>query len=509
MKSPRDLKLPYDDWRKGQRLAMRTALHAGTPHVVIQAATGSGKSLIAAGLTQLDERRWIILTATKGLMSAYGSRFPHLFEVKGTANYECLAARDEFRHAFPLRRGPIMCDDGPCHQGSACTLKEYGCLYFDRYRAAVAHRTVLTNYAYLLAMRRFSNGLGMTQGLICDEAHALPEQLMGACQIRVPKGLFDAPPPTSIAGWKGWAEARLAQLAPGSDDDTRARRSKTVDMLKALARIDRTWAWDDARHEFVFEPTIPRLLMPLLHTFDKASTVVYLSATITPHTLRLLAVDEADVTFHTMRSTFPVERRPVYLAPGVWNNFRITDEGKARLYEAVSDFCDDRDDRRGIIHSVSYTRAREICAAVSPAVRSRIVTHTSAKDLDAAVTRYLTTPNAILVSPSVMTGWDFPYDACEFNVLPKVPYPDTTSRIMQARIAATPGYREHLTGQNLQQACGRGNRAEDDSCETVIFDETARKFIRDNDATMSESFLESVIETRRARITPLPKLQRR
>lgn len=505
MKPPSDFGLPYTAWRTGQQLAIRTAQYPKTPHVVIQAPTGSGKSLIAAALTRMDERRRVILTATKGLMDQYGGLFPFLYDIRGMSNYECLAARDEFRKTFALRRGPVMCDDGPCHGGARCTLKDNGCLYFDRYRSALGHRTPLTNYAFWLAIRRYGKGLGIADP-ICDEAHALPEQLMSACGLDIAKSLFTSPPPTTRAGWREWAELQIHTLAPGSDDDTRVRRNKTVETLKVLARIDDTWEWDEGDRSFRFEPVVPRLLLPLLHTFDRASTVVYLSATITPHTLKLLAINPTDVTFHAMRSTFPVERGPVYLCPGARNDYRTSEADLGELYAAMWDFAEPRLGRNGIIHTVSYQRARQIYGAAPPDIRRRMVLHKGSDDLPHAVEGYRQTPGAILVSPSVMTGWDFPGRDCEWQMLPKVPFPNTQSRIMKARIAATEGYRDHLTMQNLVQACGRGNRYEQDSCETAIFDENAKWFLRKFSDLAPQSFLDRVVTTRRAHITPLPKL---
>jgi Rad3-related DNA helicase len=37
----------------------------------------------------------------------------------------------------------------------------------------------------------------------------------------------------------------------------------------------------------------------------------------------------------------------------------------------------------------------------------------------------------ILVSPSVTTGFDFPYEECQFQIIGKVPWPDTSSAVMK------------------------------------------------------------------------------
>ena len=42
-------------------------------------------------------------------------------------------------------------------------------------------------------------------------------------------------------------------------------------------------------------------------------------------------------------------------------------------------------------------------------------------------------PPAILVSPTVTSGWDFPGLECEYCIIGKIPYPTTTDPVIQAR----------------------------------------------------------------------------
>lgn len=476
--SPRSLDLPYDDWRPGQRLAIRTALHSRTTHTVIQSPTGTGKSTIAGALVRLHEGRTMTLTATKGLEDQYTGTFPFLFDVRGAGNYECLAAHTEFRHFFMFRKGrdrTVHCDDGPCRSGMPCTLKEAGCLYFDAYRGALASSSPLTNYSYAIAMRRFSKGLGAADRLILDEAHALPEELMGNCRVEIRIGLVEGNMPRSHRGWREWAARKLDEMSQGGTDQ-RVRRQKIIEGLQQVAKIDKTWAWDILDDRIVFEPTIPRLLLPLLYDKTSAPKIVYLSATITPATLALLDIPTDDITFKVMASRFPVERRPVYLVESARVDHKMTDVDRDHWLSRIDKIIKHRRDRRGIIHTVSYARAQDILRASK--YRGIMIAPRRASELAAAVATYRTTkPPVILLSPSVVTGWNFPYKDAEYQILAKVPFPDTRSRIMQARIKATEGYRDHLTATAIEQAVGRINRAEDDQGETFIVDDHARWFL--------------------------------
>lgn len=513
MQSPRDLGLPYDDWRPLQRLAIRTILYAKTPHIVVNAPTGSGKSTLGAALTRLDQRRQIILTATNGLLTQYDT-FPFLVEVKGASNYKCLAAHDEFKRYFPFKSARVMCDDGPCHSGETCTLKDHGCLYFDHVRAFLAAQAGKTNYAMWLASRTYARGLGVAQRLICDEAHALPEQLMSAHRIEISKGLLQqARHPGTLAAWKSWAHAKLADMnsTAGDRDDLRMLRDRTVRTLTRLSQVDRNWAWDEQPNGTVaFEPTIPRLLMPSLQHLDPYSSIVYLSATITPHTLDLLGVDRSDVTFFEMKSYFPRERRPVYLVRGGRVDFRMTDAARGHWLDTMASLCHARRDRSGIIHSVSFVRAEEIYDGLSSRTdveHRTFLLHRRGQSAADVVAIFKRSPRGtILISPSVMTGFDFPYTQCEFQIIAKVPFPDTRSRIMKARIRATKGYRDVLTMTTLVQACGRGMRAEDDQCETFIVDEHANWFLDQYGELAPSWFTQAIVRTGR-RILPPPRLE--
>ena len=76
----------------------------------------------------------------------------------------------------------------------------------------------------------------------------------------------------------------------------------------------------------------------------------------------------------------------------------------------------------------------------------------------------------ILVSPSVVTGFDFPYDTCRWQIISKIPFPDGRSEVMKARTKIDPDYGSYLAVQSLVQACGRGMRAPDDNCEVFVID---------------------------------------
>ncbi len=105
-------------------------------------------------------------------------------------------------------------------------------------------------------------------------------------------------------------------------------------------------------------------------------------------------------------------------------------------------------------------------------------------------------PPSILVSPSMVTGYDFPYDDARYQVIGKIAFPDGRSEVMKARHAKDPEYGYYLAMQSLIQACGRGMRAPDDTCDCFITDDHFSWFMGKCRKMAPKWFLDAVRTTR-------------
>lgn len=537
VQTPRDLGLPHDTWRTGQALAIKIALKGVRPHTIVQAPTGTGKSLIAGGVAIYDQRasqRDVILTGTKGLQDQYSHEQPMLTDVRGMSNYECLAAAGEFRNWFAVTRTrSVTCDRGPCRSGQTCSIKLNGCLYYDAVRAFLASPIGLTNYDWYFAQRRYGTGVGHVHRLMLDEAHDLPERLMSACAIElplhtVPKGAQYQYPPDekqgrrkvspskrivdqAIDAWRVWAHTERSRHSPslGDSEDSRYRKVRLLDALEHMERIDHTWAWDTTRDALVFEPTIPRNLFPLLVAPGERTKAVYLSATITPALLRLLGVPDDDVTFYSLKSRFPSRSRPVYVCGHTRVDHWMTKDEWVDVVGLCDDIITPRLDRRGLVHTKSFERAQNFVDTTRH--RDKVVLHRRGESAARAVERYRAIRGpALLVSPSISTGFNFAYQDAEYQILLKMPFLDTRDNRTRVRLRATEGYGDHVVSQEVIQTCGRINRAEDDQGETFIVDGHARWLLGryDNEGLLPESFTDALYyESPRQLPFPLPKLR--
>lgn len=201
--------------------------------------------------------------------------------------------------------------------------------------------------------------------------------------------------------------------------------------------------------------------------------VILMSATLCPYTLGLLGLGRDDYDFREWPSSFPPHLGPVYhYNCGVRLNSKSTDEDYVRMVEAMDEYIAARPGRRVLIHSVSYDR-QKIVKAKSRHV-ARMYFNEGGWDAADKARKFRTGPeDGILVGPSYSTGHSFPDDECELNLIMKVPYPNTMSRVTKAR-CENHDYHMHATVQELVQMVGRVRRHERDRGETVIFDNSVR-----------------------------------
>ncbi|MCA9270935.1 MAG: hypothetical protein KDA41_20785 [Planctomycetales bacterium] len=422
-----------------------------------------------------------------------------LVVVKGAGNYLC------DQDSQPGLK--VWADGGSCRAGADCPLKAGGCRYYDTLRAAKGARIVVANYAAWLAFGKTivrtgkEEPLGRFDQIVCDEAHTLVGLLSDLLTVEFPRdkatafGLDLDASGSTPAEWQAWAKERekefkpkLAQLREGQP--LRDGR-EIVDGLGVLAAsANETWAVDRGDKAWRFGPTkIPKWAVEKYLLRDTPAAVL-VSATIAPATLDLAGFEPGDWTFRSYPSSFAVERRLVTGLPSVRVNQRTTDSALLRGWLPVIDsLLDRRLDRKGIIHGVSYKRAQWIAQHSRHA--SIFITHGPGRAA-AAINRFrAATPPAVLLSPAVTTGADFPGRECEFQLIVKLPWPYLGDDLFRARLKKAPRLGDYLAAQDLVQAAGRGVRHERDQCETFVVDDAAIEWVNRNVDLLPMFFIEA------------------
>lgn len=508
----------YKRWRKGQDELLGQALDSKKRFVALVLPTGSGKSLMNVCAHLLTGYRAAILTSTRALQAQYAEGFPGtLSDVKGASNYIC--DYDAFHppdNRLGLGRAPRSrtCDDAPCHNGIPCKGRSAGCQYFDAVRAAKASEAPNTNYQYWMAAHAYSDGLGRVELLALDEAHNAPDELSRFLRIEINAAAVHRAGGSierfgKMAAWARWAAALKKKLAV--PDDEAVRKGATAPskelrelnkQLTALAAIEGDWIVDNYRSSGpAFEPVWPAPYAERM-LFRGARKVLLTSATLRPKHMELLGVKPEDYELIEAASTFPIDKRRVMIVPGIKVTNRSSYAELRQWVEAIDCIIDDRTDRKGILHTVSYDRAAFLMQHSRH--RALMVTHRRDNTAQCVAMFKATRRPCILVSPSMTTGYDFPHDECRYQIITKIAFPDSRDPFMKARSKRDKLYGFFLAMTDLVQAAGRGNRAVDDWCETFIVDENARWFCWHYSRFAPKSFVESVEYRRGPAAVPKP-----
>lgn len=492
----------FTSWRGDQPRAIITTIDSARRFVAQAAPTGFGKSLMYVAIAQLTGLRTCILTSTKGLQEQLitdfnGDGIDRLVDIRGQNAYRCIRARD---FDFPEH---TTCDFAPCHAGRACSIKDGGCLYFDQYRKASVAGVVISNYSYWLHINKYGKGLGEFDLLVLDEAHDAPDTLAEFMSVEIDPG--DLPgtmrmmdPGADIHQWKEWAHYNLAQCT--------ARHEQLVGRMRSIERADTAMIREagklkrligklenlrEATDDWVIEKVDKRPTGYVMrfdpiwpwksaekYLFRGIKKVMLVSATLRTKTCDLLGIDSKDLEFYEYNSNFPVARRPVIHVPTVQMNHRITPEGTKTWLTRIDQIIGTRLDRKGIIHTVSFARAKSI---LENSEYSAHMLLNETKNTKWIVERFKRAKApCILVSPSITTGYDFPYDECRYQIIGKLPFPDNRAKVIKARMENDKDYSNYMTMQVLIQEAGRGMRAEDDLCETIVIDDNLLWFMQTN-----------------------------
>lgn len=500
----------FPSFRQTQTEAIFDTTDSSKRTRILSAPTGIGKTLVALTTLVLEQARGLILTSTKALQDVYEEvgRDIGVADVRGASNYRCPALEPRGDYSYLRGNRPATADHGPCLSGAPCSLKANGCPRYDALRAARSADIVVSNYDYWLttgkSMQRrgetdAEEGLGEFDYIILDELHAAESHVAKALHVDIDLTLVHhllAHDPisasASVEEWREWGRMLRVALAGKLDRITRdlrlahedggsGVRRELIDELNTLRGLDRDLAdlaqmygrWIVERtsgssgSQISFDPVwTDRDAEKLL--FRGIPVVVGMSATVVPATLRYLGIEDGTYDFFEYPSPFDVRRRPIYVWPIVRMHYNMTDGDKKQWAEATDELLAARMDRKTLIPTVSYKRARELQQLSSHA--SSFVMHDPRSTKDAVERFRHMPPPAVFVSPSVSTGWDFPDDDVRTIIVAKTPYPSRESAVMQARIASDRSYQDVYAATEFSQTVGRHVRSEGDWGETIVTD---------------------------------------
>jgi len=479
----------FTQWYPGQEDAYngidRWLRSSDKRFLLVPAPTGSGKSLLGVLASKLGDKRAAFLTVTKGLQTQLNDDFEQIgmVDIRGQNSYLCRLADDK----------SVTVDDGACHAGVECQYKESGCGYYDKLYDAMGSNLIVTNYSYYLAQTTYGRGFtvkGMPpiDFLVCDEAHMMFQALETYMGVYITHSEIEAmgkrlpQNPKEWSAWRWWAdgiaddvdynlkEAKKEALRTQKASDLRAFKHYRylARKIETIATSKGNWIWADKKVGYQLTPVWPGEYSNYL--FRNTPKILVMSATLTEKTADSLHIPKEQREWLDVPSFFPAANSPIARVKACRMNYRATSEDLAVWLTRIDQIINKRLDRKGIIFGVSYQRCQEIKANSR---HSRIMyLHNSKNVVDVVEQFKKAKAPAVLVSPTVTSGWDFPGVDCEYCIVGKIPYPDSRDPVVKARYKEDQDWGSYLAMQVLVQECGRGTRSEGDKCEYLVVDDS-------------------------------------
>lgn len=505
----------YPHWRQGQWAIIEQILdwyrHSSARFMFLEAPTGVGKSLIAGAvakaLEQSDEAQWVtISTTTLNLQRQYMEDTLNGLALSawGRSNHECLV----------LPPGNTVAD-GPCTHGYKCPVRVNCSYYAERDAAAEAPLVVLNTAFYLTCANRAKayeddarggpNLFNNSDLTIVDEAHLLDGAIRSMAEIRLNRQFFSTlgfplPNVSEYGQWDAWLNSTI----PVVDPIAKAYSAAAKEAAKLGQKPEDSFGQQAVnQHQYMVQlageilPTKPliehtqssTIFRPIWSRdfaqgllFRHAEKFLLMSATIIhpKYLAETLGIPESDYRYVQMPSPFaPMKRRIIY-QPVRKVTGKTTPAEFGEVVAAMDTMITrSHTEQKGIIHSVSYARAKQIVAESLHA--DRMITHTQERgSKERAIAQFVAAPaGAILISPSVGVGEDFGKgDNCRFQFFLKYPIPYLGDPVTKARSEENPESLWNEADMAFVQAYGRGMRSEDDFCTSYVLDSAAGRRFR-------------------------------
>jgi len=526
---------PFSTMRTYQRDVLEkieSAINAGKKFIILEAPVGFGKSAVAAAVCRSLKSAYV-LTSTKQLQEQYSSDFGFNM-VMGKSNFTCYVPTSS-GHSVACSRGRCQADwslsDCPhylsfdqyedhlkhlCDKESKCELQfrtagdRKLCTYYKQKWDSFREKVTVGNYAFFFSELRYTEDVRKRKLLVCDEAHDLERQLVGAASFTFKASTIRQYPPGegkefSIEYEEGmdnhsedWLKAlgaareSLQGFMDAHDGDLalqdrliacRGMLESMEGFIDGLKSAPENWVISGIRKataidaygeestlvdEVVFQPLDVAAYTSQL--FGTAETVLLMSATVFSEELlcRTLGIPLEKAQFVKVGvSTFPVENRRIHAMDIAVLNRASMDASMEGIARSVDEIMDRHASERGVIHTTNYSQVNYIMEHVSEQNRKRLVTTQGSMARSELIHSHGAKDASVLISPSLYQGVDLKDDLSRFQVIVKVPYPDLSDRRTQVKMHRERGWYEWQTALRLVQTYGRSVRCFDRETEIL------------------------------------------
>jgi ATP-dependent DNA helicase DinG len=539
---------PLPSWvtslREHQVTAVREIVEAfdeGADVVFLDAPVGAGKTLIGELVRrEMDVQQGLYVCTDKALQDQFLRDFQYAKVLKGRANY-----------IPPRALRDITCEDCTYRgAGTECTWCEpvSSCPYRVAKLTALGARDPVTrqwdggakvavlNTSYMLSAGNFTASMRKYRLAVADECDMLEGALIGFVEYMVPTWIGEllglsypkksVRKPTLVAWLRDAASIGAAWMNDPSnngrlDVKREGRLSGWIAATRATADhlqadVDASKKHEDDNSD---EDQSGRWIRDYGDDRNPVRTLKLRPVTVSQFGVKnlwrlahkwllmsgtIISSDEMadslglplDYRTVTIPSSFPVENRPIVLAPIANVTAKATEDDYDALIYAIEAVAA-KHDGRILVHTVSYKLTKMLYESCQTPGRRKFQ-YTSAAGKNDALRRYLDTPNAILFAPSMDRGVDLKGDKCAVQIIAKCPFPSLGDKQVSSRLRLPGGQQWYSvkTVRDIVQMTGRGVRSETDQCITYILDQQFTRNVWGKNKMLFPAYFREAVDLR-------------
>jgi ATP-dependent DNA helicase DinG len=528
-KSDWNVFFPYDEVRPAQEKAINEILNhyaSGKRFVVAECGTGVGKSAIALTVhryvneygknEEVEKGSWI-LTTQKVLQEQYINDFKdtELRNISSSSNYACTCSKTATTCAEGIAESKAKGDNSGWNP-----MGEVLCPYKISKKNFVESYAGLTNFPYFLSLFNYAGG-NKRNFMVIDESHNTELELSKFIEVIVTQRFakstlkLNVPHINTQRQAFNWihdhyypaASRRLKFITRTlqsagikSKIEQFKKLTRQIDLLKShVAKIENflevynrdEWVYcvtynSNNEKRFEFKP-INVAQYTGDYIFKFADKVLLMSATILNHSAfcQILGIPKDNNAFVNIPSPFPIENKPIIIAPIGSMSYKNIDNTLPLMKSAIEEILKEHANEKGVIHSHSYKIAKFLKENVDS---DRILTHNSENRAEILEQHINGDKPTVLLSPSMTEGVDLANDASRFQILCKIPYPYLGDKLVKQRMQRWKWWYPLQTAKTIIQAVGRSIRNKDDHAVTYILDADWDRFYSRNKNIFPEDF---------------------
>jgi len=516
------------------------AIKAGYKFIILQAPTGSGKSMFASAfanaadkptqkfINYVDNQRIFAkdvfgqfqyaddildlpkfgaytLTVTKQLQNQYSKLFDDQAVLKGKVNYQCSEDEECNTELAPCMVAPKLL--------KKC-LTDKCCPYYTARDKMLKNNFAILNYSMFLCL---PDHVKQRQVIICDEASELEDELVKYYSLNI--NYFELLKFYDITIKQLLSEDRtkaflwlcdLQQTIKTKVDDSiksiqkkkvnnktmsqLIKHKKLLDLNERVSIILNNWT----ESEYIVERDGKEVSFSPLYVdglakniFKHADHIILMSATIIDHKTFAKSLGINEYKYIEVDSIFDPEKSPIY-CPGKYSlSYANIDKNISKVVDQALEICKEYKSKKGIIHTHNF----KITEAIQKKSNDdRFLFREEGINNELILDEHFSREDdTVLVSPSLSFGTDLVGKYGEFQIIVKLPFLPLGSKRIKILSEKDKNWYIMKMFINLIQMSGRCTRNVDDAADTFILDGQAFNMLKQYWSILPKHFKERLV----------------